>query len=259
MNRLLGFLLGLAALATSISCGGGSERPELTVAAAADLQSAFTDIGALFEEECGCKVTFIFGSSGNLATQIESGLPVDVFACADIAYVDGLKEKGLLLEDTQQLYAIGRIVLAVNKASGVQVRSLRDLLKPEITKVAIANPEHAPYGVAAKQALQSEGIWDELEPKLVLGENVRQALQYVQTGDAQAGIVALSIANVPEISYTLIDDSLHQPLRQSMAVLRRTRQEQLARDFAGFVNGPEGRPIMKKYGFVLPGELPGGP
>jgi len=247
-------LLGVSVLVMSASCGGASARPELTVAAAADLQFAFTDIGALFERECGCKVTYVFGSSGNLATQIENGFPVDVFASADVGYVDGLREKGLLLDDTQQLYAVGRIVLAVSKDSGVQATSLRDLLKPEVTRIAIANPDHAPYGVAAMQALQSERLWEELKPRLVYGENVRQALQFIQTGDAQAGIVALSIADVPEVSYTLIDDSLHEPLRQSMAVLRRTPQERLARDFVGFVNGPEGRPIMNKYGFRLPGE-----
>lgn len=252
--KLLLCLLGVVTLVMSASCGGGSSRPELTVGAAADLQFAFTDIGALFEKECGCKVTFIFGSSGNLAAQIESGLPVDIYASANIEYVDRLREKGLILEDTQQLYAVGRIVLAVNKDSGLQVGSLRDLLKPEVTKIALANPDHAPYGIAAMQALKSEGIWEELKPRLVYGENVRQALQYVQTGDAPAGIVALSVADVPEISYTLLDDSLHQPLRQSLAVLRRTQQEQLARDFIDFVNGPEGRPIMKEYGFVLPGE-----
>ena len=254
MTKLLVCLLGIAALVMSASCGGGSDEPELTVAAAADLQFAFTDIGALFEEQCGCKVTFIFESSGNSAAQIENGLPVDIFASADIAYVDGLREKGLILEDTQQLYAVGRIVLAVNRDSGLQIGSLRDLLRPEVERVAIANPEHAPYGIAAMQALQGEGVWEELKPRLVYGENVRQTLQYVQTGDAPAGIVALSVADVPEISYTLIDDSLHQPLRQSLAVLRRTQEEQLARDFIDFVNGPQGRPIMKKHGFVLPGE-----
>ena len=256
MKKAVLVLLVAVLVVTPAACGGGSSgRPEVTVAAAADLQFAFSDIGALFDEQCGCKVTFIFGSSGNLATQIENGLPVDVFASANIAYVDGLREKGLILDDTQQLYAVGRIVLAVNKDSGVQVETLRDLLKPEVKRVAIANPEHAPYGVAAMQALQSEGIWEDLEPRLVYGENVRQALQYIQTGDAQAGIVALSVAAVPEISYTLIDESLHQPLRQSLAVLRRTGQEQLARDFIAFVNGPLGRPIMKKYGFLLPGEF----
>jgi len=256
MKKAVLVLLVAVLVVTPAACGGGSSgRPEVTVAAAADLQFAFSDIGALFDEQCGCKVTFIFGSSGNLATQIENGLPVDVFASANIAYVDGLREKGLILDDTQQLYAVGRIVLAVNKDSGVQVETLRDLLKPEVKRVAIANPEHAHYGVAAMQALQSEGIWEDLEPRLVYGENVRQALQYIQTGDAQAGIVALSVAAVPEISYTLIDESLHQPLRQSLAVLRRTGQEQLARDFIAFVNGPLGRPIMKKYGFLLPGEF----
>jgi len=256
MRRTVSLLLLTAiVLVMSAACGGGSGRPEVTVAAAADLQFAFSDIGALFEQQCGCKVTFMFGSSGNLAVQIENGLPADVFASANIAYVDGLREKGLILDDTQQLYAVGRIVLAVNKDSGVQVENLRDLLKPEVKRVAIANPEHAPYGVAAMQALQSEGIWEDLKARLVYGENVRQALQYIQTGDAQAGIVALSVAAVPEISYTLIDESLHQPLRQSLAVLRRTGQEQLARDFIAFVNGPQGRPIMKKYGFLLPGEF----
>jgi molybdate transport system substrate-binding protein len=247
-------LLAASVLGMATACGGGSNRPEVTVAAAADLQFAFQEIGTLFEEQCGCKVTLIFGSSGNLAAQIENGLPVDMFASADIAYVDRLKEKGLILEDTQQLYAVGRIVLAVNKDSGIQVENLSDLLKAEVRKIAIANPEHAPYGVAAMQALQSEGLWEDLKPRLVYGENVRQALQYIQTGDAQAGIVALSVAAVPEVSYTLIDDSLHQPLRQSLAVLRRTGEEQLARDFIAFVNGPQGRPIMKKYGFMLPGE-----
>jgi molybdate transport system substrate-binding protein len=247
-------LLAASMPVMSAACGGGSGQPELTIAAAADVQFAFQDIGALFEETCGCKVTFIFGSSGNTAAQIENGLPADVFASADIAYVDELRDKGLVLNDTQQLYAVGRIVLAVNKDSGVQVETLRDLLKPEVKKVAIANPEHAPYGVAAMQALQSEGIWDDLKPRLVYGENVRQALQYIQTGDAQAGIVAFSVADVPEVSYTVIDDSLHQPLRQSLAVLRRTGEEQLAREFIAFVDGPQGRPIMKKYGFLLPGE-----
>jgi molybdate transport system substrate-binding protein len=256
MRKASLLLLTAVVLVMPAACGGGtSGRPEVTVAAAADLQFAFQDIGALFEEQCGCKATFIFGSSGDLASQIENGLPVDVFASANITYVDGLREKGLILDDTQQLYAVGRIVLAVNRDSGVQVETLRDLLKPEVKKVAIANPEHAPYGVAAMQALQSEGIWEDLEPRLVYGENVRQALQYIQTGDAQAGIVALSVAAVPEISYTLINDSLHQPLRQALAVLRRTGEEQLARDFIAFVNGSQGRPIMKKYGFLLPGEF----
>ena len=232
-----------------------SSKPgELTVAAAADLQFAFTDIGALFEQETGLKVTFVFGSTGQLAQQIENGAPYDLFAAANISFVDDLAKKNLVLADTQALYARGRIVLAVNKASGVVAGSLEDLLSDKITHIAIANPEHAPYGMAAKEALQSAGLWEKVQPKLVYGENVRQTLQFIQTGDAQAGIVSLSVANVPEISWSLIDASLHNPLDQALAVVTGSPQKELASEFAKFINGPSGRPIMQKYGFVLPGE-----
>jgi molybdate transport system substrate-binding protein len=228
---------------------------ELLVAAAADLQFAFTDIGQLFEQQTGRHVTFSFGSTGNLTTQIENGAPFDLFAAANVAYIDRLREKGLIIPDTQQLYAQGRIVLAVNQNAGVKATMLEDLLDPSISQVAIANPGHAPYGLAAKQALQRAGVWDQLQPKLVYGENVRQTLQFVQTGNAPAGIVALSIANVPEVSWTLIDASLHEPLNQALAVIRGSPNEQAARAFIELVNGPQGRPIMKKYGFLLPGEF----
>jgi molybdate transport system substrate-binding protein len=227
---------------------------ELTVAAAADLQFAFTDIGALFEQETGHKVTFVFGSTGQLAQQIENGAPYNLFAAANISFVDDLAKKNLVLPDTKALYARGRIVLAVNKASGIQAVELKDLLSEKITHIAIANPEHAPYGVAAKEALQSAGLWEKIQPKLVYGENVRQTLQFVQTGDAQAGIVSLSVANVPEITWSLIDASLHNPLDQALAVVTSSPQKDLASEFAKFINGPSGRPIMQKYGFVLPGE-----
>ncbi|MBN1450749.1 MAG: molybdate ABC transporter substrate-binding protein [Anaerolineales bacterium] len=226
----------------------------LTVAAAADLQFAFTEIGALFEQETGQEVTFVFGSTGQLAQQIENGAPFDLFAAANISFVDDLAQKDLVLSDSMTLYARGRIVLAFSKVSGVQALTLDDLLSDKITHVAIANPEHAPYGVAAKEALQSAGLWERVQPKLVYGENVRQALQFIQSGDAEAGIVALSVANVPEITWSLVDDSLHNPLDQALAVVTSSPRPELARQFATFINGPSGRPIMQKYGFVLPGE-----
>lgn len=226
----------------------------LTVAAAADLQFAFTEIGALFERETGGKVVFTFGSTGILARQIDNGAPVDVFAAANIQFVEDLISKGMLIAGTQQLYAIGRIVLAVNRQTGLRLHDLRDLLRPEVKRVTLANPQHAPYGLAGKQALESLGLWGPLQPKLVYGENVRQALQYVQTGNAEAGIVALSIAHVPEVTYTLIDDRLHQPLKQALAIVKGTKEEVLARRFVAFINGPKGRPIMKRYGFLLPEE-----
>ncbi|MBX2997030.1 MAG: molybdate ABC transporter substrate-binding protein [Caldilineaceae bacterium] len=228
----------------------------LTVAAAADLQFAFTEIAEIFEQETGQSVTLVFGSTGQLAQQIENGAPFDLYAAANVAFVEQLNAQGLVLEDSIALYARGRIVLAVNRESGVSASTLADLLDPSIRTVAIANPAHAPYGVAAQQALESEGVWGEVQSKLVLGENVRQTLQYIQTGDAEAGIIALSIANVAEISWTLLDEDLHQPLDQALAVVASTPQPEEARAFAALINSERGRPIMQKYGFVLPGEEP---
>ena len=227
---------------------------ELTVAAAADLQFAFTEIGALYEQETGNKVIFSFGSTGQLTQQIENGAPFDLFAAANISFVDDLAEKNLVVPDTVALYARGRIVLAVNRESGVNAVALEDLLSDKITHIAIANPEHAPYGVAAKEALISACMWETIEDKIVYGENVRQTLQFVQTGDAQVGIVALSVANVPEVTWTLINDSLHNPLDQALAVVSSSSHQKEAKEFAAFINGEKGRPIMQKYGFVLPGE-----
>ncbi|MFQ5855540.1 MAG: molybdate ABC transporter substrate-binding protein [Anaerolineae bacterium] len=258
-------LVCLAGLLPIVACAGqaspmllapGEDRGnDLLVAAASDLQFAFTEIGEHFEQQTGQHMTFSFGSTGNLTAQIENGAPFDLFAAANVTYIDRLRDKGLIIPGTQQLYAQGRIVLAVNRNSGVMATAVGDLLDPSISRVAIANPDHAPYGLAAKQALQRAGVWDRLQSKLVYGENVRQTLQFVQTGNALAGIIALSITDVPEVTWTLIDAGLHQPLNQALAVIRGSPNEQAARAFITFVNGPQGRPIMKKYGFLLPGEF----
>lgn len=252
-------LLGAACLLLGVSAcapASASRSPEagLTVAAAADLQFAFAELGKIFEARTGSKVTFIFGSSGTLAQQIENGAPVDLFASADEEYVRRLASKGMVVAGTEQPYAVGRIALVASRASGLPLATLQDLLQPGVSHVAIANPEHAPYGLAARQALQRAGLWDRLQQRVVYGENVRQALQFVQTGNAEGGIVALSIADVPEVSYTLVDPSLYEPLRQLMVVVRGARQEGLARQFAALVNGPEGRPVMARYRFLLPEE-----
>lgn len=257
------FVLSITLACALVACAAPPPRTAtpraggdaLTVAAAADLQFAFTEIAELFEAQTGHKVTLVFGSTGQLAQQIENGAPYDLFAAANIQFVDDLARKGLIVPESVALYARGRIVLAVNKQSGVQATKLKDLTSDAITRIAIANPDHAPYGLAAKQALESAGVWDAVRPKLVLGENVRQTLQFVQTGDVPVGIVALSVANVPEVSYTLIDDDLHKPLDQALGVVSASKQQAIARDFAKFINGEQGRPIMRKYGFVLPGEI----
>ena len=160
-----------------------------------------------------------------------------------------------MIPETRALYAQGRLVLATARSAGAKLTELRQLTDARIRHVAIANPAHAPYGRAAEQALRAVGVWDPVRAKLVYGENIRQALQFVESGAAEAGLIALSLANVPAIDYVVIDRTLHAPLNQSVAVVRRSRRPELGLAFIQFVNGAEGRPIMKRFGFLLPGEF----
>jgi molybdate transport system substrate-binding protein len=232
-----------------------SESPvTLTVSAAADLTPAFEELGRLFENDTGIKVIFNFGSTGQLTQQIEQGAPVDLLAAANVSFVEELERKNLIIPDTKSLYAQGRITLWTRSDSSLKLQSIEDLAKPEVRRIAIANPEHAPYGEAARQALQSAGIWERVSSRLVFGENIRQTLQYAETGNVDAAIVALSLSINSNGRWVLISDKLHQPLNQALAVIRSTKHEAEARRFAGFINSLQGRPIMRKYGFILPGE-----
>lgn len=231
-----------------------SPESALIVFAASDLHFALDEMSDAFAAAGHPKPTISFGSTGTLSQQIENGAPADVFFAADQGYLIGFENKGLVLTGTRQLYAIGRIVL-VERAGVPPVTTLPDLTRSEIRRVAIANPDHAPYGRAARDAMMRTALWSSLQPKLVVGENVSQTLQFVATGNADAGVVALSLAiGTPGMRYSLIDAALHDPLAQSAGVIARTRQPTAAREFLAFVNGPAGRPIMKKYGFTLPGE-----
>lgn len=247
------------ALLGVLVCAPAAAQPapgaSLTVFAAADLAFAFREIVPRFEAAHGVTVTLVLGSTGNLARQIEHGAPADVFFAADLIFVDRLAARGVLAPETRTLYAQGRIVLATPRRPGPKLADLRALLNPEIRHVAIANPSHAPYGRAAEEALRKVGVWEILRPKLVYGDNIRHALQLVQTGAADAGIVALSIANIPTIDWTLIDGSLHAPLNQAAAVVRWSARPDLGRALLDFVSGAEGRAILKRYGFLVPGEF----
>lgn len=232
-----------------------ADPKEIYVAAAADLTPAFEEIGQKFERVTGVKVTYSFSSTGTLAKQIENGYPMDVFAAANIEFVDGLERKGLLIPETKALYARGRITLWTRSDSSLGIEKLEDLTRPEVERIGIANPEHAPYGTAAREALQALGIWDQVEPKVVLAENVRMALQYAETSNAQASIIALSLSVQSKGRWVLIPEELHRPLDQALAVVKSTKREAQARQFAAFINGPEGRLVMRKYGFILPSEM----
>ncbi len=227
----------------------------ILVLAASDLQFALTELANQYQATTGRQVTVSFGATGNIATQIENGAPADVFFAADERFLANLEEKGLLGDHTRDLYATGRLVITSASSAAFEPKTLQDLTRPELRAIAIANPETAPYGFAAKQALQASGVWDQIEPKVVFGENIAGTFQLVQTGNADAGIVALSVAlGVPGTPYTLVDQSLYAPLRQAVAVIKRTKHPVEAQTFINYVNGHEGRPIMKKYGFALPGE-----
>src|ERR1041385_1673399 len=187
--RLETRLAPLAALVLALACvtackhqspatTNTASRDEITVAAAADLTPAFEELGREFEAATKTKVVFVFGSTGLLTRQIENGAPFDLFAAANVSYIDELDQKGLIIPDSKTIYARGRITLWTTNESPIRLQGIADLARPEVQRIAIANPDHAPYGLAAKQALQSAGVWDRVQSKLVYGDNIRQTLQY---------------------------------------------------------------------------------
>lgn len=263
ISRLETRLAPLAALLLALACVTAcrdkskwySTNPagnELTVAAASDLTPAFQEIGRAFEATYPTKVVFMFGSTGLLTKQIENGAPVDVFAAANVSYIEQLDQKGLIVPDSKKIYARGRITLWTPNESTVRFQSIADLARPEIQRIAIANPDHAPYGLAARQALESAGIWERVKPKLVYGDNIRQTLQYAETGSVDVAIVALSLSIQSHGRWTVIPEELHQPLDQGLGIIKSSQHQQAARAFAAFLRGPEAQAIMKKYGFTLP-------
>lgn len=230
----------------------------LLVAGAADLRPAFEEIGELFNAETGHEVVFEFGSSGQLAQRIIEGAPVDVYASANVAFVDEVLESGVGDPGTKATYAFGRITIwAVAEAWGGWA-DLDDLVTdPDIVFLAIANPQHAPYGLAAKEALVSTGLWETIEPKLVFGENISDTRRLADTRNADAAIIALSLAIAAgdRGEWVLIDEALHSPLEQALIVVTDDPDRvEAAAAFVAFVNGLAGREVMTRFGFVLPGD-----
>lgn len=233
-----------------------SATPKLRIAAAADLTLAFKEIAIQFEQTTKIPTEITFGSTGTTAMQIENGAPYDIFAAADVSYIDRLNKKGLIIADTQQLYGQGRVGIATLKGSKLGVKDLQDLAdNPMVKKIAIAEPSHAPYGKAAKQALEYRNLWVKVERKMVYGQNIQDTLAILKSGNVDAAIIALSIYKPDEVDFTLIDGSWHVPLNQAIAIVKATKQEDNARKFIAYVNGEQGRAVMKKYGFLLPSEF----
>ncbi|MCE9578499.1 MAG: molybdate ABC transporter substrate-binding protein [Deltaproteobacteria bacterium] len=248
----------LLAATLTLACGGKRADPaQIHVAAAADLTRAFTEVGAAFKAKTGIEPVFTFGSTGLLAKQLGQGAPFDLFAAANISYTDGLVADGTCAADSRALYARGRLVVWTSTAIAPPKR-LEDLADPRFAKIAIANPDHAPYGVAAKAALTKVGIWSAVEPRMVYGENVQQALQFAQSGNADAAVIALSLSAITDDGKTLaVDPALHPPLDQALVVCSHGGNAKGGAAFAAFVSSPEGREIMNRYGFLLPPAAPG--
>lgn len=229
------------------------------VAAASDLQFAIEEIARAFTAESGMRVRLATGSTGNFARQIREGAPFQVFMAADETFVADLYRDGFT-RDEGDLYAVGRIVMVVPHGSTLAADGNLDTLASalaagQIGRFAIANPEHAPYGMRAREALQHKGLWDDLHPFLVLGENVSQAAQFALSGNAEGGMIAYSLALAPEVkrrgNYEMIPEDWHEPLRQRMVLLDGAGP--VAEAFYEYLRAPAAREIMERYGFVLPG------
>jgi molybdate transport system substrate-binding protein len=246
----------------AIGCASREHResPPLLIFAAADLRDAMQDATRAYRAAGGDSVTLVFGSTGDLSTQIANGAPADLFFAANARVIDDLAAKHLIVDSTRRVYAIGRLAVvarcdtaAPSPARACPARTLADLSLPEIRVVAIADPAHAPYGMAARQALERAQLWSAVQPKLVLGANVAQADQFVTTGNADVGIVALALAlRTPNRPYTLVDSALHDPLLQTVAVLSVSTRRAAAISLLRYLASEPGRAVMARYGFTAP-------
>ncbi|TRW50509.1 molybdate ABC transporter substrate-binding protein [Aliidiomarina halalkaliphila] len=226
----------------------------ITIAAASDLRFALNDIVDQYRQwNPRANIQVIYGSSGKMTTQIMHGAPYDIFFSADIAFPQQLAAAGFTAT-TPEIYGIGRIVLWSARHE-VSDWTLQDLLNENVRRIAIAQPTHAPYGMRAKEALQSQDLWAQLEHKMVYGENIAQAAQMAQSGAADVAIIALALAKGSQLSardYKLIDANLHAPLTQGYVITQRAKENFLAHDFAAFMQSDIARNIMEEYGFALP-------
>jgi molybdate transport system substrate-binding protein len=262
--KLKPFILcvSLAAALLAAGCGSSSELPahrgRVRVAAAADLNAALSDVILRFGASHDVDVSVSYGSSGTFYAQLLNQAPFDLFLSADVSYPNQLAARGLTLPQSEFTYAIGRLVLWAPSGSALDVEhdGLQVLAAPSVAHVAIANPEHAPYGRAAVAALQAAGVYDRVRPKLVLGENVAQALQFVQSGAADAGVVALSLALAPSVKEKgrrfEIPVASYPRLEQGGAILKWAADVDAARALRGFLLSADGQAILKQYGFSLP-------
>jgi molybdate transport system substrate-binding protein len=250
--RRLAILLAIVLVSigqTDGQTGGQTARREVAVAAAANLSEVFQQIGPQFEAVTGVHPVFSFGSTAQLATQIENGAPFDVFAAADVYHVDGLVKKGVLVPGSRAVYATGILALWIPPQSTVQVAGPADLVQPSVKVIALAKPELAPYGLAARETLQKLGIWSKVEAKVVYADNISMAKQYGSSGNADAVFTAYSLVMKEQGKVIQVSDSLHAPIDQAMGIVAASKNQAAAREFTGFLATGRGRDILRNSGY----------
>lgn len=224
---------------------------EIIVAAASNLTEAFAELAQQFTATTGIRVVYSFGSTADLAKQIENGGPFDVFASADVEHVDALSQKGLILSDTRAIYARGRLVLWAPPDAGVTINRIEDVTLAEVKTIAIAKPDLAPYGRATVETLKALNVWTQVEPKVVYGPNVSITKQYATSGNANLAFIPLALVKKGEGQYIEVDERLHQPIDQALGIIKSSAKQDLAREFARYVLGDEGRSILQRYGYSV--------
>jgi len=245
-------LIGLAIIQLDAQSPAGQS---LTIAAASDLQAVFPEIAGRFERQSGTKTTVSFGSSGNFFAQIQNGAPFDLFFSADVNYPRQLIAAGHADQDSLYEYASGRLVVWTRKDSGIDIsRGLLSLLDARVRRIAIANPQLAPYGRAAQAALKQAGVFDAVQSKLVRGENISQTAQLADSGNAQVGLIALSLALGPVLQasgrYVEIPETAHPPLEQAAVIVSGARNKTAAKAFVAFLQRPETNQLLQRFGFT---------
>lgn len=244
-------------LLTSLSCHSGSSTKtpadsELVVAAAANLTDVFGQIGPRFTARSGIRVVFSFGATADLARQIENGAPFDVFAAADIAHVDQLERKGLIAPGSRALYARGRLVMWLPPGSNLKAERIEDVTAKAFERIAIAKPDVAPYGQAAVESLRALGVWNQVEPKVIYGQNVSQTKQYAATGNAEVAFIPMALVKPGEGNFIEVKEELHKPIDQALGIVKDSLRQAAARQFVDFLMSDEGQEFLLKNGYSKP-------
>lgn len=242
--------------AFSLNCSGSGvptnsqeSSQEITIAAAANLTDAFTEMGKDFTSRTGVRVRLSFGATADLARQIEHNAPFDVFASADAEHIEKLTGMGLLVPGKGDLFARGRLVLWIPQGTSLKLDRIEDLTRPEVERISIAKPDLAPYGRATVEALRALNLWTQVEPKVIYGQSVSQAKQYAATGNAEVAFIPLALVKPGEGDIIEVGEHLYQPLNHAIAVIKDSQKPEAAQSFISYILSPEGQAILERYGY----------